>query len=114
MITRTLGRTGLEVTQLGYGAMELRGPKVWAGRPVSDAQSDAVLNAVLDAGINVIDTSPDYGLSEERIGKFISSRRGEYVLATKCGCTWDGRRHDVGHHPRLDAREAQPEHRDQS
>ncbi|MHC4984877.1 MAG: aldo/keto reductase [Planctomycetota bacterium] len=99
MTTKTLGRTGLDVTQLGFGAMELRGPKVWAGREVSDGQSDAVLNAVLDAGINFIDTSPDYGLSEERIGKFISSRRDEYALATKCGCTWtdDGATWDITH-----------------
>ena len=81
-----LGRTGLLVTQLGFGAMELRGPKVWSGRPVADEQAERVLHAVLDAGINFIDTSVDYGLSEERIGKFISSRRKEFYLATKCGC----------------------------
>ena len=92
MIKKTLGRTGLQVTQLGFGAMEIRGPKVWGGREVSDEQSDAILNAVLDAGINFIDTAPDYGRSEERIGRFISSRRSEYYLATKCGC-------DVTVHP---------------
>lgn len=86
MIKKTLGKTGLEVTQLGYGAMEIRGPKVWGGREVSDEQSERILNAVLDAGINFIDTAVDYGLSEERIGKYISSRRDEYYLATKCGC----------------------------
>jgi aryl-alcohol dehydrogenase-like predicted oxidoreductase len=81
---RTLGKTGLEVTTLGYGAMELRGgPR---GPEVSDADSERVLNAVLDAGINYIDTSIDYGRSEELIGKFISHRRGEYYLASKCGC----------------------------
>ena len=81
---RELGRTGLQVTTLGYGAMELRGgPR---GRDVSEEQSDRILNAVLDAGINFIDTSIDYGLSEERIGKYISQRRSEYYLATKCGC----------------------------
>jgi aryl-alcohol dehydrogenase-like predicted oxidoreductase len=41
---------------------------------------------VLDAGINFIDTSPDYGLAEERIGASISHRRDEYFLASKCGC----------------------------
>ena len=40
----------------------------------------------LDAGINYIDTSIDYGLSEERIGRYISHRRAEYYLASKCGC----------------------------
>jgi aryl-alcohol dehydrogenase-like predicted oxidoreductase len=81
---RTLGRTGLAVTALGYGAMELRGAP--RGPEISEADSDRVLNAVLDAGINYIDTSPDYGLSEERIGKFIANRRSEYYLASKCGC----------------------------
>ncbi len=82
--TRTLGRTGLEITELGYGAMELRGAP--RGPEVTDAQADAILNAVLDAGITFIDTSPDYGRSEEHIGRAISHRRGEFILASKCGC----------------------------
>jgi len=41
---------------------------------------------VLDSGINYIDTSIDYGLSEERIGRYIAHRRAEYYLASKCGC----------------------------
>jgi aryl-alcohol dehydrogenase-like predicted oxidoreductase len=81
-----LGRTGLEVTRLGYGAMEVRGPRIWGGRPVTEEQADRILNAVLDAGINFIDTANDYGRSEEFIGKFLSKRRDEYYLATKCGC----------------------------
>jgi aryl-alcohol dehydrogenase-like predicted oxidoreductase len=84
---RTLGRTGLEVTALGYGAMEVRGSRIWGGRPVTEEQADAILNAVLDAGINFIDTANDYGRSEEFIGRFIAKRRSEFVLATKCGCT---------------------------
>ena len=60
---RQLGRTGLQVTMLGYGAMELRGAP--RGRDVTDTQAEVILNAVLDAGINYIDTSPDYGQSEE-------------------------------------------------
>jgi aryl-alcohol dehydrogenase-like predicted oxidoreductase len=82
----TLGRTGLDVTRLGYGSMGLRGPRTWGVRVVSDADADAFLNAVLDAGINFIDTAPDYGLAEERIGRAIGSRRDEFFLATKCGC----------------------------
>ncbi len=87
MVRRILGRTGLRVTPLGYGAMEIRGPRVWGGRPVTDQQAERILNAVLDAGINFIDTAYDYGLSEEYIGRFLSHRRAEYYLATKCGCT---------------------------
>ncbi|MCE5278946.1 MAG: aldo/keto reductase [Planctomycetaceae bacterium] len=86
MITRLLGQTGLRVTQLGFGAMELRGPEIWSGRPVDDAAADAILNAVLDTGINFIDTAVDYGRSEMYIGRYIASRRNEYYLATKCGC----------------------------
>jgi aryl-alcohol dehydrogenase-like predicted oxidoreductase len=80
-----LGKTGLEVTTLGYGAMELRGPD-YQGPAISDEDAERVLNAVLDAGINFIDTSIDYGRSEELIGKYISGRRSEYYLASKCGC----------------------------
>lgn len=88
MLKRTLGRTGLEVTQLGYGSMGLRGPKTWGIRVVSEEAADTFLNSVLDAGINFIDTSPDYGVSEERIGRYISGRRSEFYLGTKCGCVY--------------------------
>lgn len=81
---RQLGRTGLSVTTLGYGAMELRGAP--HGREIMPQQAETVLNALLDAGINFIDTSIDYGQSEEFIGKFIAHRRSEFYLATKCGC----------------------------
>src|ERR1700757_3748434 len=81
---RELGCTGLEVTMLGYGAMEPRGAP--RARDISEAQAETILNAVLDSGINYIDTSIDYGLSEERIGRYIGHRRDEYYLASKCGC----------------------------
>jgi aryl-alcohol dehydrogenase-like predicted oxidoreductase len=80
----TLGRTGLEVTTLGFGAMELRGAP--NGPAITDADADRLLNSVLDEGINFIDTSIDYGRSEELIGRYIAHRREEYVLASKCGC----------------------------
>jgi aryl-alcohol dehydrogenase-like predicted oxidoreductase len=82
--TRTLGRTGVEVTVLGYGAMELRG----GGRSpeLDDADAGRLLNAVLDCGINLIDTSIDYGDSEQLIGRHLGGRRDEYFLASKCGC----------------------------
>jgi aryl-alcohol dehydrogenase-like predicted oxidoreductase len=82
--TRPLGPTGTDVTILGYGAMELRGAP--RGPAIDDAQAEQVLNAVLDGGINLIDTSPDYGRSEELIGRYVGHRRDEYFLASKCGC----------------------------
>jgi aryl-alcohol dehydrogenase-like predicted oxidoreductase len=81
---RTLGRTAIEVTTLGFGAMELRGDQ--GGPQIDDVAAGKLLNAVLDEGINFIDTSIDYGRSEELIGKSIAHRRSEYVLASKCGC----------------------------
>jgi aryl-alcohol dehydrogenase-like predicted oxidoreductase len=69
---------------LGYGAMELRGAP--RGRDVTETQAETILHAALDAGINYIDTSIDYGVSEERIGRYIADRRSEYYLASKCGC----------------------------
>jgi len=86
LVKKTLGRTGLEVTQLGYGAMEVRGRRIWGGRPCTDEQANTILNAVVDAGINFIDTSNDYGKSEMYIGQYLAKRRDEYYLATKCGC----------------------------
>jgi aryl-alcohol dehydrogenase-like predicted oxidoreductase len=82
--TRALGRTGHDATVLGYGAMELRGAP--RGPVIEDKVAERVLNAVLDAGINLIDTSVDYGRSEGLIGRYVSHRRDEYFLASKCGC----------------------------
>jgi aryl-alcohol dehydrogenase-like predicted oxidoreductase len=87
LLTSTLGRTGLKVTRLSFGAMEIRGSRIWRGRAVTDKQAQTILNAVLDEGINFIDTANDYGRSEELIGKYIAHRRKEFYLATKCGCT---------------------------
>ena len=84
---KTLGQTGLKVTQLSYGAMEIRGNRIWGGRPCTPEQADIILNTVVDAGINFIDTANDYGTSELFIGRFLADRRDEYYLATKCGCT---------------------------
>ncbi len=76
------------MTVLGFGAMELRGPGS-PRRASTREQAEKVLNAVLDAGINYIDTSIDYGESEANIGEYISHRRNEYFLASKCGCVVD-------------------------
>jgi aryl-alcohol dehydrogenase-like predicted oxidoreductase len=91
-----LGNTGLHVTPIGFGAFKIgrnRGIKYPAGYDLPDeATVDRLLNAVLDLGINFIDTAPAYGLSEERIGKFLAHRRSEFVLSTKVGETFeDGR-----------------------
>jgi aryl-alcohol dehydrogenase-like predicted oxidoreductase len=81
--TAVLGRTGLEITRLGFGTA--------LSRKMPDSEWEQLLGAVLDSGINFIDTANDYGMNwnvpaEEQIGKHISGRRSEYYLATKCGC----------------------------
>ena len=81
---RSLGRTGLEVTTLGHGAMELRDAP--GGPQISETTTDKILNAVLDAGLNFIDTSIGYGRREELVGRFILHRRSEDFLTSKCGC----------------------------
>ena len=82
-----LGQTGTDVTILGFGAMELRGAP--RGPAIADDEAGRVLHAVLDGGINLIDTSVDYGRSEELIGRYLRDRREEYFLASKCGCPLD-------------------------
>lgn len=81
---------------MGYGAFKI-GRNLGAKYPMdydlpdNDA-ADLLLNGVLDLGINYIDTAPAYGISEERIGRFLSQRKDEYVLSTKVGETFaDGR-----------------------
>ena len=87
--TATLGRTGIEVKRLGFGGMALRDESIkW---PIEDEHAEAVLNTVLDSGIDFIDTADCYGRSEKLIGRFLSHRRDEYTLATKCGCIPNGR-----------------------
>jgi aryl-alcohol dehydrogenase-like predicted oxidoreductase len=89
--TRVLGRTGVEVSVLGYGAMELRGQLSGSvsqlnGPAITDEDAGRLLNELLDAGVNLIDTSVDYGRSEELIGRHLGPRRSEFSLASKCGC----------------------------
>ena len=86
---RNLGKTGYQATFLGFGALEIgRNWGLGSGKEVerpSEEIAGQALNAVLDVGINLVDTASAYHASEERIGKFISHRRSEYILASKCG-----------------------------
>lgn len=86
---RTTHRLSRDVTFIGFGALEIgRNWGLGTGEEVqkpAEEEAGFVLNAVLDMGINLVDTASAYHRSEERIGKYISSRRQEYVLASKCG-----------------------------
>src|SRR5579884_743562 len=85
MRLRTLGRTGLTVTELGLGTGPLGG---FAGRPVDEVTAQAALAAAWDAGIRYFDTAPWYGLgmAETRLGSVLPSKpRDKLVLSTKVG-----------------------------
>jgi aryl-alcohol dehydrogenase-like predicted oxidoreductase len=84
MKTRVLGANGPTVSAIGFGSMTLS-PGVY--QPVDDAEAVKTLNAVLDAGVNFIDTADIYGNghNERLVGGVIRNRRSEVVLATKFG-----------------------------
>ncbi len=86
---RPLGQSGIDVTFLGFGALEIgRNWGLGSGRETerpAEKEAGATLNAVLDLGVNLIDTASAYHASEARIGTSIAHRRREYVLASKCG-----------------------------
>ncbi|NEB37358.1 aldo/keto reductase [Streptomyces sp. SID14515] len=79
---RTLGRTGVQVSSLALGAMNFG--KI--GRTTQD-EVTAIVDAALEAGINLIDTADVYGggESEEMVGRAVAGRRDDVVLATKAG-----------------------------
>ncbi|MFJ8143915.1 aldo/keto reductase [Streptomyces sp. NPDC096094] len=79
---RTLGRTGVQVSSLALGAMNFGR----IGRTTQD-EANAIVDAALEAGVNLIDTADMYsaGESEEMVGKAIAGRRDDIVLATKAG-----------------------------
>ena len=80
--TAVLGRTGIEVTRLGYGAGHRK--------PMTELQNQEMVRRVVDSGVTLIDTAHDYGNSEEMIGLAISDRYAEVTVATKCGCSPSG------------------------
>jgi D-threo-aldose 1-dehydrogenase len=81
---RALGRTGVQVTQLGFGGATIGNLFEAAG----DDQAHATLEAAWQAGLRYYDTAPWYGrgLSELRVGRFLRSQpRADFVLSTKVG-----------------------------
>ncbi|QDT18253.1 aldo/keto reductase [Gimesia chilikensis] len=90
---RPLGNTGASISALGFGAFKIgRNQQIKYSQAYDlpdDATTETLLNSILDLGINHIDTAPAYGISEERIGRFLSHRRTEFLLSTKIGETFE-------------------------
>ncbi|NOK14461.1 aldo/keto reductase [Corallococcus exercitus] len=83
---RPLGRTGLFVSELCFGAMTFGGEGFWKNiGQQGQAEADALVGRCLDAGINFFDTANVYsfGQSEELLGKALAAKRSQVVLATK-------------------------------
>jgi aryl-alcohol dehydrogenase-like predicted oxidoreductase len=79
MKTRSLGRSGLVVSEIGLGAGPLGDPAL------DDAGAERLIHGALELGITLVDTAPSYGSSEERIGRALGGRRDRVVLSTKLG-----------------------------
>ena len=100
--TRVLGRSGLAVTQLGFGGAPLGNMY----RAIADAEAQATVRAAYDAGIRLFDTAPLYGfgLSEHRVGAALRDRpRESFVLSTKVGRLLEPRHPDTLDHGQFEA-----------
>jgi len=95
MVLRSLGKTGLKASPISFGAFKIgRNEKIKYAQSYplpTEEEAAKLLNGVLDLGINLIDTAPAYGLSEERVGRHLAARRGEFILSTKAGETFEDR-----------------------
>jgi aryl-alcohol dehydrogenase-like predicted oxidoreductase len=95
-MTRTLGRSGIEVSALGFGAWAIGGP-FWNGTQplgwgeVDDEESVRAIHRALELGVTFFDTADVYGTghSERVLGRALAGRRGDVVIATKWGNTYD-------------------------
>ena len=88
MQTRRLGTSDLQIHPVVLGAWAIGG-SMWGGQ--DERRSIDAIVASIDAGVNLIDTAPVYGMgkSEELVGRAIRGRRDKVLLATKCGLIWD-------------------------
>ncbi|HEX2805320.1 MAG TPA: aldo/keto reductase family protein [Kineosporiaceae bacterium] len=86
---RRLGNSGLAVSVVGLGTNNF-------GMKLDLEQSRAVVNAALEHGINLFDTSDSYGASEQRLGEILQGRRDDVLIATKFGSDVRSRGQDNG------------------
>src|SRR6186997_493227 len=84
MQKRTLGKSGLEVSALGFGCM---GISQSYGRPSSREDGIAIIRAAVDRGVTFFDTAEVYGpyANEDLVGEALEPVRDQVVIATKCG-----------------------------
>jgi aryl-alcohol dehydrogenase-like predicted oxidoreductase len=85
MKKRKLGRSGLEVSELGFGCMSIGIADVYTSSVQSNSDAIALVQRALDLGVNFLDTANIYGDSEVKVGKALRGRREGVALATKFG-----------------------------
>lgn len=94
MLKRRLGDSSIEVSVLGLGTVKFgRNRRVKYPHPYklpSDGEVADLLAVAKSLGINVLDTAPAYGTSEERLGEAIQGARDDWLLCTKVGEAFDG------------------------
>jgi len=95
---RQLGKSGIRVSAVAFGAWAIGGPGQWGWGSVDDNQSVAAIRRALELGVNFIDTADAYGRghSEEIIAKAIGNQRKDVVIATKAGIVVDDQGNEVG------------------
>ena len=81
---RPFGRTGLQVSVVGFGCWPMAGDRYGA---IEDDEAVKAIHRALDRGVNCVDTAPAYGAghSEEVVARALEKRRREVILVTKCG-----------------------------
>lgn len=91
---RRLGNTGIELSEVGYGAAALFGKDVLGKQGITEDQAQELINTAINHGVNFFDTGINYGYAEERLGRCLQNamgegitRREDLVIETKCGET---------------------------
>ncbi len=92
MNKRFLGKTGIEISEVGYGAAALFGKDVLGKQGITEEQAYEIIKTAINSGVTFFDTGINYGYAEERLGRCITRAMGEGIISrkdivveTKCG-----------------------------
>ncbi|MCW2133893.1 putative oxidoreductase [Arthrobacter sp. VKM Ac-2550] len=97
MKQRGLGKSGLLVSEISFGA-----GGYWGMKAFSERQAGRLVEQALDGGVNLFDTGPNYsrGNAEERLGRILKGRGRDLIISTKVGSLWSGGRNVKDFSPR--------------
>lgn len=97
MKQRGLGKSGLSVSEISFGA-----GGYWGMKGFDERQAARLVEQAIDGGVNLFDTGPNYsrGNAEERLGRILKGRGRDLVISTKVGSLWSGGRNVKDFSPR--------------